>query len=117
MARPTRNVLVVEDDFLLASLLEDTVKDLGYAVVGPYSGLADGLKAARSPDIDFALLDFDLGEGSDSTPIAEALAARGLEFAFMTGTDPEVIRATFAQAIVLAKPVDEQLLGRVLAGA
>ena len=117
MACATRNVMVVDDEILVGLLIEDTLLNLGYCVVGPFTGFSAALEAAQTEDIDFALLDFDLGHGKDSTPIAEVLTARKLPFAFVTATQPSVVRASFGQSIVLAKPVDERLLDRILSAA
>jgi DNA-binding response OmpR family regulator len=117
MANGTRNVLVVEDQVLIGLEMQDTLTALGYRVVGPFANMAAGLNAAATQDIDFALLDFDLGHGEDSTPIAKALTSRGLPFAFVTGTESSVVRASFGKSIVLAKPVDERLLDRLLSAA
>ena len=107
-------ILIIEDNVLLGLWLEDVVQDLGYWVVGPYVNLHDGLAHASNDDLDFALLDFDLGEGTDAIPIAEELTRRGIPFAFTSGTSPEVIRDFIPDATVLGKPVTEVDLMRIL---
>ena len=114
MSNTTTKILIVEDNPLIAADLEATVEDMGYWVVGPALTLEDGLELATEDEIDFALLDYDLGDGNDSAPIAEMLTSRGLKFAFVTGTDPAVVRAAFSKAVVLSKPVDEDALERVM---
>jgi len=77
-------VLVVEDEPVVAMYLEDLLEALGCETIGPASRLADGLVLAGGNGFDVAILDINLG-GERSTPIAEALRARGLPFAFASG--------------------------------
>ncbi len=87
---PGLRVLVVEDEPVVAMYLEDLLDALGCETIGPASRLADGLELAQAGGFDVAILDINLG-GERSTPIAEALRARGLPFAFASGygTAPE----------------------------
>jgi CheY-like chemotaxis protein len=98
-------VLIVEDDALQPITLCDSVRDLGLDVVGPESNLRDGLRTATDEDLDFALLDFDLGYGTDSLPIAEELTQRGIPFAFTTASDSLRIKGSNPMAIIVAKPI------------
>lgn len=77
-------VLVVEDESLIGMLAEDLLEQLGCRMVGLVSSLGRALEMARSADIDFALLDVDIG-GEPVYPVALALQARGVPFAFMSG--------------------------------
>lgn len=114
-APPTRRILIVEDDVLIALLMEELVRNLGHSVIGPMHNLNDGLDHARADEVDFALLDFDLGNGTDATPIAEALSDRAIPFAFATSSNPTVIQTLFASAPVLPKPISSSALEDVLA--
>ncbi|WP_179187937.1 response regulator [Sphingomonas sp. IBVSS2] len=77
-------VLVVEDEPVVAMYLEDLLEALGCETIGPASRLADGLALAEGGGFDVAILDINLS-GERSTPIAEALRARGVPFAFASG--------------------------------
>ena len=110
---PTR-ILIVEDNAFIAASMEAMVHELGHWVIGPDFTLHDGLRHAGEDAIDFALLDFDLGHGTDATPIAEKLTARGISFAFATGSDPALICRAFCNVAIIAKPIDERTLRRVL---
>lgn len=80
-----RRILVVEDESLVAMLLETILSDMGCAVVGPVSNIGDGLQAvAGETALDAALLDVNVA-GQEVFPIAEALKARGVPFVFSTG--------------------------------
>ena len=80
-----RRVLVIEDESLVAMLLETILDDLGCTVVGPESNIDDGLIAATTEaSLDAALLDVNVA-GREVFPVAEALRARGVPFVFSTG--------------------------------
>ena len=80
-----RRVLIVEDESLVAMLLETILADLGCDVVGPESNIEDGLNVASgTAPLDAALLDVNVA-GQEIFPVAEALKARGVPFVFTTG--------------------------------
>jgi len=79
-----KRILVVEDEALVAMMLEDLLADLGCEVVGPAMRLDEGLALARLNGLDAAVLDINLG-GERSYPIADLLDARGVPIAFVTG--------------------------------
>ena len=80
-----RRVLVIEDESLVAMLLETILDDMGCTVVGPESNIDDGLIAATTEaSLDAALLDVNVA-GREVFPVAEALKARGVPFVFSTG--------------------------------
>jgi CheY-like chemotaxis protein len=80
------SVLVVEDEMLLAMLLEDSLADFGCDVVGPVGRVADGVRLANSERLDGAILDVNVG-GTDVFPVARELAKRGIPFVFVSGYD------------------------------
>jgi len=110
-------VLVVEDEALLAMALEQWLIDLGCEVVGPYYNLQDGLDHAVRQEIDFALLDFDLGGGTNSIPIVERLTENGTPYVFVTGSPPEHIRRVLPAAKVITKPVSARAIREALTAA
>jgi CheY-like chemotaxis protein len=98
-----RRILIVEDEVMIAMLMEDMLTDLGYEVVGPAMRLEEGLELATSAALDMAVLDVNLN-GQRSTPIAEVLAMRGVPFVFATGYGSGGIDETRAAKHVLRKP-------------
>jgi DNA-binding response OmpR family regulator len=78
-------ILIVEDEPLLAMMLEESLGELGHEVAGSAATVEQGLAALDSTAIDMALLDFTLGENSDAVPIALRLQERGIPFAYLTG--------------------------------
>lgn len=110
-------ILVVEDEALLALDLECTLEDLGWRVAGSMGGVRQALAwlggQTRAPNA--ALLDVNLG-GEMVFPVAEALAALKVPFAFATGYADLVTRSAFSAAPTLTKPVDRDRLKDVLDG-
>src|SRR6202171_5551025 len=88
MNRPfsNRRVLLVEEEMLVAWLIEDMLADLGCAVIGPASSVNQALAMIDAEAVDAAVLDLNLN-GQMSYPVADALAARGVPFVISTGYD------------------------------
>ena len=98
-----RRVLVVEDEALVLMLLTDMVEESGAIVVGPASTVGEALELAQGADIEAALLDVNLN-GQPVFPVAAALKARGVPFAFLTGYGRAGLPDEYADASVLQKP-------------
>jgi CheY-like chemotaxis protein len=107
-------VLVVEDEILVGWLLEDMLADLGCTVVGPAARVTQALEMVSAGAIDAAVLDVNL-DGQSTYPIADALAARGVPFAFSTGYDKNGLRNSHLTAPVLQKPFHLAELADILA--
>jgi CheY-like chemotaxis protein len=108
---------VVEDELFVAMLVEDLLGDLGCHVVGPAATSRDAVAAVEREAFDFALLDVNLGAGETSFPAADALKARGVPFAFVTGYGDQGVRPDLRDAPILSKPIDPRQLARVIDGA
>ena len=109
-----RRVLVVEDEALVAILLQDLLSDLDCDVAAVASTSTEALALARTCEADFALLDVNLGGGSTSFAAADALLARGLPFAFVTGYGADGVRADLRHLPVVPKPIGAGELAKVL---
>lgn len=79
-----KRVMVVEDEMLIALLVEDMLADAGCIVVGPFACVSDALAAAKTEVVDLALLDVNVA-GEKVFPVAHALEARGVPFLLLTG--------------------------------
>lgn len=108
-------VLVVEDEFLIAMELQETLERLGIEVVGPVGRLAEAIASAATENLDGALLDVNLSTGT-SAEIAKTLQMRGIPFIFITGYDHNTLSADLDSAPRLAKPLDECRLRGALEG-
>ncbi len=78
-------VLLVEDEGLVALLIEEMLADLGHEVIGPFARLNKAMEAAQREQFDIAILDVNL-DGEDTYDMADALAARNIPFIFSTVT-------------------------------
>jgi CheY-like chemotaxis protein len=105
---------LVEDEMLVAWLLEDMLADLGYAIVGPASSVNQALAMIDAEAIDAAVLDVNLN-GQMSYPIADVLAARSVPFVFSTGYDKDTLLDGYRIFPVLQKPFHRSQLSVVLA--
>jgi DNA-binding NtrC family response regulator len=111
-----RRLLVVEDDYGIASDIARVLEDADAVVVGPAGRVEDALELVESEAtrLDAASLDINLHD-EKVYPVADALAARGVPFVFVTGYDAHVIPETYAGVPRLEKPVDRTQLARALA--
>ncbi len=114
MTGTPRRVLVVEDEMLVAFLIEDYLTELGHFVVGPVSRLEQAMLAAQSESFDCAILDINLS-GKQSFPVAQLLAARGIPFIFASGYGRAGLTPEFSERPVLQKPFTLDRLKVVLA--
>jgi two-component SAPR family response regulator len=76
-----RRILVVEDEMLIALMIEDIVHDGGGEIVGPVATLEKALKLAEEEEFDAAILDVTI-RGGKVYPVAELLLTRGIPFLF-----------------------------------
>jgi CheY-like chemotaxis protein len=101
---PRRRVLIVEDELLIAMLVEQMAEDLGYAVVGPALTVDEALGLVDRETFDCAVLDMNLGHGISSAPVAEALKIKGVPFLFASGYGANGSVENSSAAPVLNKP-------------
>ena len=109
-----RRILLVEDEMLIAAMLEDMLDDLGCVVVGPAARVAQALALIEAEVIDAAVLDISLHREL-SYPVADALIARRIPFLFSTGYDKSRIRTGYQSSPMLQKPYHLRDLAKVLA--
>jgi CheY-like chemotaxis protein len=110
-------LLVVEDEAMVAMLVEDMLTDLGCVVAAVAGSVAAAIAVAGRCDavFDGALLDVNLG-GEMVFPVADTLAARGVPFLFATGYGRAGIEARFVSAPVISKPFGFDSLRTALSG-
>jgi CheY-like chemotaxis protein len=111
------DVLVVEDDAIIAMDIEDTILSFGVKKVRIAANVSRALQhiAERAPD--FVLLDIGLVQ-EKSFAVAERLEALGIPFAFVTGYGADaVLPAAFVQKPRLSKPCTTGALEAALRGA
>jgi two-component sensor histidine kinase/CheY-like chemotaxis protein len=110
--KETPRVLLVEDEALVAMMIQDTLAGFGFQVIGPVSTASEALAAARESHLDAAVLDINLGDGLVYT-VAEILGVRGVPFVFVTGYDVDSVDPRFSDIPILQKPIERDMLQKV----
>jgi DNA-binding response OmpR family regulator len=105
-------VLVVEDDFLIAMDIKQTIERLGGQVVGPIGRLEQAQDLARREVFDAAILDVKL-DGDVTFPLAEELLTRGVPTVLATGYDVANLPKHFQGVPHLRKPFHERDVRRL----
>ena len=111
-----KRVLIVEDEFLVAMLLEDLLTEMGHQVIGTFAQVDEAMKFANQADVNFAILDINLA-GATSFPVAEILRRRGIPFLFASGYGSTGLASPFENELTLQKPYEPAELERVIAEA
>jgi CheY-like chemotaxis protein len=106
-------VLVVEDEFLIALMIEDMLTELGCAQVWQAGGVGDALAILRVRRPDAAVLDVNLA-GEPAYPVAEQLDARTIPFIFTTGYGRQGMPDLWARRPIIQKPFTAEDLRAVL---
>ena len=111
-------LLIVEDEAMVAMMVEDMLADLGCVVVDVAGTLSRGLALVADTELalDGAILDVNLG-GDKVYPVAEVLTARRIPFIFATGYGIAGIAESFSHVPALAKPYESRALERMLTTA
>jgi CheY-like chemotaxis protein len=99
-----RQILIVEDEPLIAMMLEDFLDVLDKQAAGVVDTVADALARVAIGDMDAAILDVNLRGGEKSTAVAEALAAKNIPFVFATGGGDDSVDERFRNRPRLQKP-------------
>lgn len=98
-------VLIVEDDPRVSAHLESIVEQLMDADIIVGASIAEA-NAALALDIDYALLDVDVLDGT-TYAFAETLASAGILFAFLSASNREQVPEGLKDAPFVAKPYTE----------
>lgn len=109
-----KRILVVEDEALIAVMVEDMIADMGGETVGPAATIEEAMRLAEA-ELDGAILDVNV-RGERIDPVAERLMARGVPVLFATGYG-EVKLPSGASPTVIDKPYTQDKLSRGLAAA
>lgn len=107
-----KRIFVVEDEALVAAMIEDILVELGATVVGPAYSIETALELAANAAFDAALLDINV-RGLRIDPVAELLHARGIPMVFASGYGRNGLPSG-AAAIVVEKPFRTEMLTAAL---
>ncbi|MCI3133161.1 response regulator [Phenylobacterium aquaticum] len=108
-------VFIVEDETLIALMLETMLEELGCIVLGVAGSVAEALRSLDGPaaQADAAILDINIG-GEKVYPVADALGERGVPYLFATGYGREGLGELYPRRIVLPKPYTQGVLAQAL---
>ncbi|USI74100.1 response regulator [Sphingomonas morindae] len=85
---PSLRLLIVEDEALVAMLIEDALTLHGHQVVAIADTAAEAIEIGRRERPDLALCDVKLADGDSGIAAAEALAGLGIACLFLSGNCP-----------------------------
>jgi CheY-like chemotaxis protein len=108
-----RRVLVVEDEMLVLMMIEGMLEDLGCDSVTAAARVNHAVALIEGQFFDVAMLDVNLG-GTDSKPVADALAARSVPFFYSTGNTGHKVDVNSQDRPVLKKPFEFEALADIL---
>ena len=110
-----KRIIVVEDDYLLATDLCRELHNLGATVLGPAPTPFYAMQLVGRKKIDAAVLDVRL-HGTTVFEVAEMLQERGIPIMFATGSDRASLPGRFQGTPLLEKPLDRrQLIREIIA--
>ena len=79
------NILIVEDEFIIAENLSATIEEAGYNVIGVAENVDEALGLLRNNEVDLLLLDINLNQPVDGVQIAHIVNTDfSLPFIFVT---------------------------------
>jgi CheY-like chemotaxis protein len=114
-SEPARCILVVEDEYLIAMELAESLERLGFEVVGPAGSIEEALWLIEENGnrLTVALLDINV-RNERVYSVADALSHRGIPFVFASGYDAAAVPERYVKIPRCAKPVSQADLARLL---
>ena len=113
-ASQRQSVLILEDEYLTATMLAKFVSAAGYEVVGPVPSVDKAQALINERGIDAALLDINLGGDARSFELAARLQAIWIPFAFVTAYPIALWPPGFRRMLSIRKPLARQDVAGVL---
>ena len=103
------NILIVEDEILVACDIQAILEDEGYACLGIAPDLASA-KTYIGSDIDVALVDLNLRDGLTGPEIGRLLGSAGVPVIFVTANPAQIGEGVAGTIGVITKPTDPDTL-------
>jgi DNA-binding NtrC family response regulator len=113
LGRIRPRVFIAEDSVLISLDLEKILRDYGCEIAGQAAYVANSLEMIGASEIDFALIDYRLGDGT-SEPITEALKNKAIPYALCTGQSKNDFPTTSMDVPVIWKPFVPEDIHRVI---
>ncbi len=100
---PSRNILIVEDEPLIAMMLEDFLESLGHSIAATCDSVDTAMAEVEKGGFDVAILDVNL-KGKNVWPVATRLREQGVPFVIASGGHVDPPPAEFAAVPLIEKP-------------
>lgn len=97
------SILIIEDEPLIAMMLEDFIESLGHSPIGTADNIDEALDSVERGGFDLVILDVNLG-ACECWPVADRLTALSIPFILATGGYVTSPPACYANAPTLSKP-------------
>jgi CheY-like chemotaxis protein len=110
-----RQVLIVEDEWLLGEGLKADLEERGCTVLGPALSCMEALRLLSSEHPDLAFVDTQLGDETCEA-VLEDCDKRGIPVVIFTGHSQNDLPEFARGRKVLTKPYDPKLLSDLLEG-
>lgn len=107
-------VLIIEDEAMIALMLEDTIAALGHDVSGIAATLGEAQRHVAKGGFDLAIVDCHL-KGEDAWPAVDMLASAGIPFILSSGGSLADMPAAYADRPLLSKPYSMAAISDALA--
>lgn len=113
--RKTANlrILIVEDEYLVAEEISETLRGVRIDVVGPVGMIQEAYEAVQDMSLDCAVMDINIGGGA-SFPLIDVLIQRSVPVLLMTGYDQEELPMKYRSLPLVQKPLLRGELARAL---
>ena len=98
-----RNILIVEDEPLIAMMLEDFLESLGHSIAATCDSVDTAMAEVEKGGFDVAILDVNL-KGQNVWPVATRLREQGVPFVIACGGHVDPPPAEFAAVPLIEKP-------------
>ncbi|GGF85164.1 MULTISPECIES: response regulator [Rhizobium] len=109
------NILLLEDDLLLAMDMEDHLLQTGHNIIGPFGRIADAMDAIPRNDLAGAIVDLNL-HGELSVPVIEMLRERDVPVIICSShAELPELKSRLKDLPMLPKPWHPQKLNRLVA--
>jgi DNA-binding response OmpR family regulator len=112
--RSNYRLLIVEDEFVIAAMLDMVGREAGYQIAGVAPTLREGVALAMSERIDVALLDINLPSDTEVFAVADVLDERSIPFAFVTGDRDRDVELLYRDRPIVFKPIVPEAIVKTL---
>ena len=110
------HALIIEDQFLVAALIEEMLRGLGYTSFDVADGEPDAIRAAGERRPDLVTADQQLAQGSGVGAVRAICADGAVPVVFISEYGGEV-RALAPDAVLIGKPFNDRMLREAVAKA